>query len=844
VTRKALVLGVLVALLVSGSAQASDTYRITAGGNQDWGPSSGAIDETGSTQLEASGTMEGDNNAVGSVDYHLQAGPGIVRAAMDGNVTVPSSLGYPFNPSLQAVATTELTIHGPDPELTTSLNLHVDGFVETPVCGGGTFCGALSVHITGAGGTTGRGDSEFTTLGETRGNELGLAFDPVPGGYHVHGDVTSQPFGLTTNTPHGIGIVLNLSGRFAGNAATSTFGAGFDDPQQRLQVSFAPDGPVLNDIPAGFTVSGSGVVDNRWDDPYAGDLVVADCDDDALANVTQIRGSLILRELADCPEASFPKLEHIGGDVVIDGDHAPHVAFPGPVVVDGSVRVVGNDGGGEVGIGSGSVAGTVDISGNGGDLDIGIGSAAGSVDISGTGGDLDVGIGSAAGSVDISGTGGDLDVGIGSAAGSVDISGTGSDLDVEPGDVGGDLDISDNPDAGVINAGGGQIGGDLTVTDNGTAVVNADDSLTVSGDADVETGGGGMLDLSGVDAGGDETVAADGADGVIADTAGGTTDVSILGGTAAMHVVLPDDAFDRPVAFTITRQGDEPAEGGVDPLAGYAFAFAVPALDADARLAFTIDLAALDAPTRAALLAGIASGSATLVSRADAPGSAYAAFARCAGTQTPAADGCVAVTLLRADGSVAPAGTQPALARFDGVAGHFSTWAVALLRSHGTPPGGGPPAGSGPPPGGSTPTGPTAAQIRALLRTEIAPHGKAGRIRALLRRAYRLHFRVLTAGTAKVGWYRLRKGRKPVLIAKGRRTFAGPGGATMVVKLTAPGRRQLRRANRLGLTARGTFTPASGAPVKAARRFTLRRDAAPRLRPAQPASATRRLAAS
>src|SRR5262249_49809117 len=35
------------------------------------------------------------------------------------------------------------------------------------------------------------------------------------------------------------------------------------------QVSFAPTGPVLNDIPAGYTVSGPNVVNNRWTDPLA-----------------------------------------------------------------------------------------------------------------------------------------------------------------------------------------------------------------------------------------------------------------------------------------------------------------------------------------------------------------------------------------------------------------------------------------------------------------------------------------------------------------------------------------------------------------------------------------------
>ncbi|HEY7629385.1 MAG TPA: hypothetical protein VH817_01725 [Thermoleophilaceae bacterium] len=776
----------VIALVACGSAHAADSFRITAGGDQNWGPSSGAIDQTAATPLEATGTMTGDNNAMGNVDYHLQAGPGIARVSMDGDVTVPSNLAYPFNPSLQAVASTELTFNGPDGEFNTSLNLHVDGIVETPVCGDGIPCGALDVFVFAPASTTAGAGSEFNSLGDTRSNELGLAYDPVPGGYHVHGDVTSRAFGVRANTPTPIGIVLNLSGRFGGRSATSTFGGTIDDPGQRYQVSFAPSGPVLNNIPAGYTVSGSGVVNNRWDDPFSDDLVVTDCNDPALAGVTTIQGSLLLRVLPNCVPA-FPQLTHIGGDLVVEG----------------------NGGSGDLDLGGVSVGGAIDVSGNGGDLTIDTGSVGGAIDVSGNGGDLTVDTGS-----------------VGEA---IDVSGNSGDLTIDPGTTGGDLDISDNADTGVIDVGAGQIGGDLTITDNGTAVVNANDSLTVSGDATVESSGGGMLDLSNLDVTGDETVAADGADGVTADTAGGTTDVSMLGGTAAMNVSLPDGAFDQSVTFTITRRGDDPAEDGtasggaptqVDPLAGYAFAFAVPALNADAGLTFTIDLAALDAPTRAALLAGIASGSATLVTKADDPGSVYGAFARCTGTQTPQADGCVAVTLLAADGSVAPPGTEPAFARFEGIAGHFSTYSVALLGGKaGIPAGTG---GSSGAPGGSTATGPTVAQIRALLRKQITPRGKAGRIAALRKRSYRLPFRALTAGTAKVEWYRLRKGGKPVLIASGRHRFGGAGRATITVKLTAAGRRQLKRAKRLKLTARGTFTLASGTRVKAVRRFTLK----------------------
>ena len=448
--------------------------------------------------------------------------------------------------------------------------------------------------------------------------------------------------------------------------------------------------------------------------------------------------------------------------------------------------------------------------------------------MSGNGGDLTIDTGSVGGAIDVSGTGGDLAI-VGSVGEAIDVSGTGGDLTIDPGTVGGDLDLSDNPDAGAINVGDGQIGGDLTITDDGTAVVNANDSLTVSGDADVETDGGGMLDLSGVEADGDETVAADGADGVTADTAGGTTDVSILGGTAAMHVVLPDGAFDQrggvhdhPRAAT-TRRRPAPRSGGapaqVDPLAGYAFAFAVPTLNADARLSFTIDLAALDAGTRAALLAAIASGTATIVTKADAPGSVYGAFARCTGTQTPEANGCVAVTLLAAGGSVAPPGQR---ARVRPLRRDRRTLLDLRGRAgqHDRPGRTGRP----PPPRASTPLARPrrrsgrccARRSRRAARRRGSARCSSMRLPAAVPGARRRH----REGRVVPG---CASGHKPVLIASGRHRFAAAGSATITVKLTAAGRRQLRRAKRLGLTAKGTFTSSPGAPVTAARRFTLRR---------------------
>jgi hypothetical protein len=127
--------------------------------------------------------------------------------------------------------------------------------------------------------------------------------------------------------------------------------------------------------------------------------------------------------------------------------------------------------------------------------------------------------------------------------------------------------------------------------------------------------------------------------------------------------------------------------------------------------------------------------------------------------------------------------------------------------------------GSQNPPGGSVPT---AAQIRASMREQIVPHGRRSKIGALLKRDYRLSFRSLVAGTAKVRWLRPRKGAKPILIAGGHRTFDAAGKATIRMKLSPAGRRRLRRSAHLRLTAVGTYTMPD-ASVRATRRFTIRR---------------------
>jgi uncharacterized repeat protein (TIGR01451 family) len=117
----------------------------------------------------------------------------------------------------------------------------------------------------------------------------------------------------------------------------------------------------------------------------------------------------------------------------------------------------------------------------------------------------------------------------------------------------------------------------------------------------------------------------------------------------------------------------------VEPVAAYQFAFDIATLNQPATLTFDIEIAALDAAGQSALLAALASDSLTLAVRGDAPGSAFQTFALCNG-QLPSAGGCADVARLDASGNVILPGdaTVPTTVRVTGVAGSFSTYAVAI----------------------------------------------------------------------------------------------------------------------------------------------------------------------
>ncbi|HTQ69396.1 MAG TPA: Ig-like domain-containing protein, partial [Solirubrobacteraceae bacterium] len=134
--------------------------------------------------------------------------------------------------------------------------------------------------------------------------------------------------------------------------------------------------------------------------------------------------------------------------------------------------------------------------------------------------------------------------------------------------------------------------------------------------------------------------------------------------------------------------------------------------------------------------------------------------------------------------------------------------------------------------GGNTPSD---AVLGATIAKALAPTGKGAKIGKLLKTGgYKAVFKIGSAGTAVVGWYYLPKGAslskqsskkpKPVLVAAGKVTLSGPSGATLKVGLTPAGRRLLKSAGKLKLTARCSFLPAGKTtPIVTLKTFTLKR---------------------
>jgi hypothetical protein len=114
-----------------------------------------------------------------------------------------------------------------------------------------------------------------------------------------------------------------------------------------------------------------------------------------------------------------------------------------------------------------------------------------------------------------------------------------------------------------------------------------------------------------------------------------------------------------------------------------------------------------------------------------------------------------------------------------------------------------------------------AAQLRGLIGSVLGVHGRAARIRALLKRgAYSFMFSAPSAGRLAVSWYRIQHGRK-TLVATVNVLLHKAGKAKIDVVLTRKGRNLLKRAGRMTLAAQGGFAPAGQATTSATRTITL-----------------------
>jgi hypothetical protein len=126
-----------------------------------------------------------------------------------------------------------------------------------------------------------------------------------------------------------------------------------------------------------------------------------------------------------------------------------------------------------------------------------------------------------------------------------------------------------------------------------------------------------------------------------------------------------------------------------------------------------------------------------------------------------------------------------------------------------------------------------AERISFTLEMTLAPKGKDANLLTLLKRnTFSFSFPALAKGTLLIGWYEPRKGPSTAVRPKGALAtaqvqFAGPGTKTVVVKLTAAGRRFVQHAlahkwAATTLEADNTFTT-STETVGVEARFALKR---------------------
>ncbi len=313
---------------------------------------------------------------------------------------------------------------------------------------------------------------------------------------------------------------------------------------------------------------------------------------------------------------------------------------------------------------------------------------------SGSGTAVDMGNTSAGGGISVSaGDGSAVNMGTSTVTSNIIVSaGSGTSVVMANSSAGGDIIISTGSGSS-ITMGSASVSNNISISagagspvDMGSANVGGNLAISVS------VGGSTPVDFSGAHVAGNTAVAVGGATNVTLSTAGGSTSVTLTNGPATVQAVLPAGTFTTNVTFSVSPVAPaamptfgvaaDGAAASVTVMAAYQFNFAIPTLNQDATLTFVIQLSALEPTARSAFLDALNAGAATVAVLGDAPGSVMQVFPVCSLGITPSAGGCVSVTRLDATGTPLPNGSQvePASVRFSGVAGHFSMWAVVLVK--------------------------------------------------------------------------------------------------------------------------------------------------------------------
>ena len=122
----------------------------------------------------------------------------------------------------------------------------------------------------------------------------------------------------------------------------------------------------------------------------------------------------------------------------------------------------------------------------------------------------------------------------------------------------------------------------------------------------------------------------------------------------------------------------------------------------------------------------------------------------------------------------------------------------------------------------------SAAQLKSLLLSLLAPRGAAAKISALKKHhRYTVSFSSLAPGKLEISWYGVPKGAhlaaaKPILVASGSVVTAANATTKLTLKLSASGKKLIAHGGRLTLIAKGTLTPSGQAALHATRSFTLK----------------------